>query len=92
MESEEERERKIRGGEEKKAKIEKIIKERKKVLFINLMPPKPRQTKSELKPVSCGLNAYATEFNFPELYAVGEDNQTSGDCVCHLLIPVSIIA
>lgn len=76
MESEEERERKIRGGEEKKAKIEKIIKERKKVLFINLMPPKPRQTKSELKPVSCGLNAYATEFNFPELYAVGEDNQT----------------
>lgn len=78
--------------EEKKAKIEKIIKERKKVLSINLMPPKSRQTKYELKPVSCGLNAYATEFNFLELYAVGEDNKISGDCICHLLIPVSIIA
>lgn len=78
--------------EEKKAKIEKIIKERKKVLSINLMPPKSRQTKYELKPVSCGFNAYATEFNFLELYAVGEDNKISGDCICHLLIPVSIIA
>lgn len=43
------------------------------------MPPKSRKTKSELKLVSCDLNAYAIEFNFPEFYVVGEDKQISGD-------------